>query len=124
MKLDIIKCALNEIQYQTDDNSLVATIKDEDGEHMLIAKDNEAKLLLKNQHKELYLSILKGSNNIYELKRVANKEIYNQFNNLLLDYNNKKIEILYNDQTKSLLERVEDEYIPSINWSKEIEIEH
>lgn len=124
MKLDIIKCALNEIQYQTDDNSLVATIKDEDGEHMLIAKDNEAELLLKNQHKELYLSILKGNNNIYELKRVANKEIYNQFNNLLLDYNNKKIDILYNDQTKSLLERVEDEYIPSINWSKEIEIEH
>ncbi len=124
MKLDIIKCALNEIQYQTDDNSLVATIKDEDGEHMLIAKDNEAELLLKNQNKELYLSILKGNNNIYELKRVANKEIYNQFNNLLLDYNNKKIDILYNDQTKSLLERVEDEYIPSINWSKEIEIEH
>lgn len=124
MKLDIIKCVLNEIQYQTDDNSLVATIKDEDGEHMLIAKDNEAELLLKNQNKELYLSILKGNNNIYELKRVANKEIYTQFNNLLLDYNNKKIDTLYNDQTKSLLERVEDEYIPSINWSKEIEIEH
>ncbi len=124
MKLDIIKCVLNEIQYQTDDNSLVVTIKDEEGEHMLIAKDNEAELLLKNQNKELYLSILKGNNNIYELKRVANKEIYTQFNNLLLDYNNKKIDILYNDQTKSLLERVEDEYIPSINWSKEIEIEH
>lgn len=124
MKLDIIKCVLNEIQYQTDDNSLVVTIKDEDGEHTLIAKDNEAELLLKNQNKELYLSILKGNNNIYELKRVANKEIYTQFNNLLLDYNNKKIDIIYTDQTKSLLEKVEDEYIPSINWSKEIEIVH
>lgn len=123
MNLDIIKCEVEEIQYQTDDNSLVAIIKDEDGKHTIIAKDSEAKSFLENQKEELYLSILKGNNNIYELKRVANKEIYTQFNNLLLDYNNKKIDILYNDQTKSLLERVEDEYIPSINWSKEVDRE-
>lgn len=69
----------------------------------------------------LYLSVLKDEvNEIYQVMRVANEKIYEQYSNLLDDYNLGKIDVLYNDKSRSLLEAYKSD-TPSIDWDKELE---